>query len=367
MRTAARAMESSWRIVFCRSGGNESATRETVEAASVVCTVEKTRWPVSAAASAMRMVSGSRISPTTITSGAWRIAARSAVGKSGASMPISTCSTRQFRCGCSYSIGILDRDDVARVAPVDLLDERGERGRLSGARGSADEHEAAGEARQRLHAGREAERGETRRLGGERADGGGGAAALAVEVDPETAQPAHPMRGVGDPGVAIERPGVTGERGHDRLLDLLAGERAARERTDLSVDAHRGRRAGHEQEVASRAPDELLEPGVEPDGELRRVPDGELRRVPDGSSSFGRLEPVGVRREPVLVQLANELVDVGGVVHGESRTAQPARCQSVCGALFSKIQPRKSRPYVVVFQPISSKNGRRAKCSRRSL
>ena len=35
--------------MFCRSGGNESATRETVEAASVVCTVEKTRWPVSAA------------------------------------------------------------------------------------------------------------------------------------------------------------------------------------------------------------------------------------------------------------------------------------------------------------------------------
>ena len=43
-------------------------------------------------ANAILAVSGSRISPTTITSGACRSAARSAVGKSGASIPISTCS-----------------------------------------------------------------------------------------------------------------------------------------------------------------------------------------------------------------------------------------------------------------------------------
>ena len=44
--------------------------RATVDAASVVCTVDSTRCPVSAAASAIRIVSGSRISPTTMTSGA---------------------------------------------------------------------------------------------------------------------------------------------------------------------------------------------------------------------------------------------------------------------------------------------------------
>ena len=203
-------------------------------------------------------------------------------------------------------------------------------------------------------AGGQAERGETRRLGRERADGRGGAAALAVEVDPEPAQPADPMRGVGDPGVAIERPGVTGERGHDRLLDLLAGKRAARERTDLSVDAHRRRRAGAR--AGGRFPRAGRAPGARRrDGRRLESPRPRVRRL--DSRTSGR----------VLVQLANELVDVGGVVHGESRKAQPARCQSVCGALFSKIQPRKSRPYVVVFQPISSKNGRRAKCSRRSL
>ena len=46
--------------------------RETVEAASVVCRVVNTRCPVSAAAKAILAVSGSRISPTTMTSGACR-------------------------------------------------------------------------------------------------------------------------------------------------------------------------------------------------------------------------------------------------------------------------------------------------------
>ena len=79
--------------------------REIVDATSVVWIVERTRWPVSAAASAIRIVSGSRISPTTITSGACRTAARSAAGKSGASTPISTCSITLPLCWCSSSIG----------------------------------------------------------------------------------------------------------------------------------------------------------------------------------------------------------------------------------------------------------------------
>jgi hypothetical protein len=53
----------------------------------------------------MRMVSGSRISPTTMTSGDWRTADRRAVAKSGASMPTSTCSMTLRWWGCSYSIG----------------------------------------------------------------------------------------------------------------------------------------------------------------------------------------------------------------------------------------------------------------------
>ena len=46
--------------------------RSIVCGASWVCKVAKTRWPVSAAVSAVAIVSVSRISPTRITSGSWR-------------------------------------------------------------------------------------------------------------------------------------------------------------------------------------------------------------------------------------------------------------------------------------------------------
>jgi hypothetical protein len=61
------------------SGFLESAImRLTVRDASGVCIVDSTRWPVSAACIAISSVSPSRISPTRMTSGSWRSAARSA-------------------------------------------------------------------------------------------------------------------------------------------------------------------------------------------------------------------------------------------------------------------------------------------------
>ena len=51
----------------------------------MVCSVESTRCPVSAASSAISMVSLSRISPTRITLGACRNAARKASAKLGVS------------------------------------------------------------------------------------------------------------------------------------------------------------------------------------------------------------------------------------------------------------------------------------------
>ena len=71
----------------------------------MVCSVESTRWPVSAAVSAISMVSRSRISPTRITFGACRSAALSAAAKVG----VSLCSSRwwmvAFLCWCRNSIG----------------------------------------------------------------------------------------------------------------------------------------------------------------------------------------------------------------------------------------------------------------------
>ena len=58
-----------------------SFSRVSAAGASFVCSVESTRWPVSAASIEMRAVSPSRISPTMTTSGSERRIERSAVAK----------------------------------------------------------------------------------------------------------------------------------------------------------------------------------------------------------------------------------------------------------------------------------------------
>ena len=63
--------------------------RSTVCGALLVCRVEKTRWPVSAAVITVDTVSGSRISPTMMTSGSCRMALRSASEKVPVSVPTS--------------------------------------------------------------------------------------------------------------------------------------------------------------------------------------------------------------------------------------------------------------------------------------
>src|SRR5262249_29167282 len=62
--TPLRLSESMTRIWLCRSAGNWSMIRSTVEGAEDVWSVPNTRWPVSAVSIAMAMVSRSRISPT---------------------------------------------------------------------------------------------------------------------------------------------------------------------------------------------------------------------------------------------------------------------------------------------------------------
>ena len=50
--------------------------------ASLVCSVDNTRWPVNAAWIAISAVSRSRISPTMMMSGSWRISVRMPLEKS---------------------------------------------------------------------------------------------------------------------------------------------------------------------------------------------------------------------------------------------------------------------------------------------
>src|SRR6266478_1717709 len=98
-----------------------------VSVASRVCKVEKTKWPVSAASSAVEIVSRSRISPTRMTSGSWRKAARKAVEN----------------VAVQERDGVLDGDEVIGAIGIDAVDHGGERGGLAGTGGSGDENEAA--------------------------------------------------------------------------------------------------------------------------------------------------------------------------------------------------------------------------------
>ena len=97
--------DSCTRTCCCCSGGNTSTMRSTVWAVSCVWSVANTRWPVSAAVSAVEIVSRSLISPTRITSGSWRSAAFRPSAKLCASAPSSRWLTMHFLCLCRNSIG----------------------------------------------------------------------------------------------------------------------------------------------------------------------------------------------------------------------------------------------------------------------
>ena len=79
-----------------------SIRRFTALAASLVCSVASTRWPVSEAWMAICAVSKSRISPIMITSGSWRKIARRALAKVSSILALTWVWPMP---GSSYSIG----------------------------------------------------------------------------------------------------------------------------------------------------------------------------------------------------------------------------------------------------------------------
>ena len=93
------------RTCWCMCGGKKSMRRLTVSEASTVWTVEKTRWPVSAADSAVCTVSSSRISPMRMTSGSWRRTRRSARLNEAVSWPTSRWLISERLSWCRNSIG----------------------------------------------------------------------------------------------------------------------------------------------------------------------------------------------------------------------------------------------------------------------
>src|SRR2546425_3289650 len=104
-RTAWGAVDRRWRTSSCWCGGKNEITRLIVCVASVVCSVENTRCPVSAAFSAVSSVSISRISPIRITSGACRSTWRKAALNDSVSFPTSRCEMLARLSRCRNSIG----------------------------------------------------------------------------------------------------------------------------------------------------------------------------------------------------------------------------------------------------------------------
>ena len=94
--TAWSEEESMYRVSSCWCGGKKDRIRLIVCAASVVWSVVSTRCPVSAAMSAVCMVSPSRTSPIRITSGSCRRMCFRPSPKEAVSRPTSRCEIVLF-------------------------------------------------------------------------------------------------------------------------------------------------------------------------------------------------------------------------------------------------------------------------------
>ena len=101
-----------------------------------------TRMPISAAVTAMLMVSRSRNSPTRITSGSSRRAECSAAAKDGR-VHADLALADQAALALVHELDrVLDREDVALHAAVDVVDHRRERRRLARAGLAGDQDQA---------------------------------------------------------------------------------------------------------------------------------------------------------------------------------------------------------------------------------
>src|SRR3954453_19611109 len=270
------------RTCFCSCGGKKSMTRLMVSCASVVCSVDMTKWPVSAAASAALTVSWSRISPTRMTSGSCRIAARRAVEKSSVSTRTSRWLIIASLSKCRTSIGssivtawtsrlvlmwsIMPARVVVLpepVGPVTRARPRGSRARLAMTRGRPRSSGGGGAAADR----RQAQLVERDRADGDPPEDQPGGTARAEGVD---AEPADPREGVGEVGLvaALELLDQVGTQdlAHHRL-GVGRGQIAGLELAQPAVDPHPGRRTDLAMQVGTAALDECAEEGL--DGQSR--------------------------------------------------------------------------------------------------
>ena len=183
--TASRLCDRKLLVCSRSSMGSASMMRSMVLTAPVVCSVPSTRWPVSAAVIAIEMVSASRSSPTRITSGSSRIAARTPSAKVGRCVPSSRWITWLCLLRWTNSIGSSRLMMFSLRVRVQQVDHRRERGGLAGAGGAGDQDHALVVVAELLDDRRQAQLVDARDLGRDGAEHGADAGVLAEHVDAE--------------------------------------------------------------------------------------------------------------------------------------------------------------------------------------
>src|SRR5579859_1538926 len=136
--TALKLSDIMARTMSFSAAGNTSTIRSMVLAAELVCRVPNTKCPVSAAVKAKRIVSRSRISPTSTTSGSSRLAEAQGI-------PMHFALIDQTTLAFMHELDrILDGYNVVRPVVVAVIDHTGQSGGLTGPGGSGNQHQAAG-------------------------------------------------------------------------------------------------------------------------------------------------------------------------------------------------------------------------------
>jgi hypothetical protein len=220
-------------------------TRSIVPGALCVCSVAKTRWPVSAAVSAVPMVAHLAEEDhvgVLAESGAesarevGRVDTDLALVNDAALVPVHELDR------------VLDREDVLGALAVDLVDQRGKGGRLTRAGRARHEHEAAGLVGERVEARRDPELLERLDLGRNQAEGRAERLALPVDVHAEAREAGNGVREV-DLAVDLEILLLLGRE--DPVEELL--RRLGRQRLDvlqrLQVPAHADHRVRAHRDV----------------------------------------------------------------------------------------------------------------------
>jgi hypothetical protein len=128
-----------------------------------------------------------------------------------------------------------------------------------------------------------------------------------MQIDAKAADSGNAIGGIGDQRFATELQRVMGENREHGGLDFRAVKIAGLHPADFAIDAHAGRSAFDEKQVAGRVGDQRGEPTVQALGILR----------------------IGVLRAQADVELSSGAIEFDGLVHGRAQSTYAASAVSL--------------------------------------